>query len=83
MEEKDVKPVESLSKYERIPFIEFNDNDYEYFVDKCMLNEEMASILKMKIHDYSDTKICEILCISQATLSRKIKVIKKKIKRVL
>lgn len=83
MEEKDVKPVENLSKYERIPFIEFNDDDYNYFVKKCMFNEEMATILKMKIHDYSETKICDELCISQATLSRKLKTIKSKIKRVL
>lgn len=83
MEKEDVKPVEDLSKYERIPFIEFNEEDYNYFVKKCMLNEEMSKILEMLIHGCTLVEIADKLKLGEATLSRKIKVLKTKIKRVL
>lgn len=75
--------MEDLSKYERIPFIEFDENDYNYFVEKCMLNKELSEILKMLIHGCQLVEIADKLNISEPTLSRRIKILKKKIKRVL
>lgn len=83
MVKEDVKPVEDLCKYERIHFIEFNENDYEYFSNKCMLNDEMKLILDMLIHGHQLVEIANKLNVADATLSRKIKVLKKKIKKVL
>lgn len=83
MEKEDAKLVEDLSKYERLPFIEFGEEDYKYFVQKCMLNKEMSKILEMLIQGYQLVEIADKLNIAEPTLSRRIKVLKKKIKRVL
>ena len=83
MVKEDVKVVEDLCKYERLPFIEFSEEDYKYFIDKCMLNKELSNILELLIHGHSLIEIADKLKISEPTLSRRIKVLKKKIKRVL
>lgn len=83
MVKEDAKLVEDLCKYERISFIEFGEPEYNYFVVKCMLNEEMSKILQMLIQGEDETKICDELSISQSTLTRRIRVLKRKIKRVL
>ena len=57
--------------------------EYETLKDKLMLNEELSQILEMKIKNYSNTKIALELHISERTLSRRIKELKKKIMRVL
>lgn len=66
-----------------VDFYDFTKDDYEYFVNKCMLNEELSKILELKIKGESNIKIADTLNISDATLSRRIKLLKKKIKRVL
>ena len=58
-------------------------DEYEILKDKLMLNEELSRILEMKIKNYSNTKIALELHISERTLSRRIKELKKKIMRVL
>ena len=83
MEEKDAKLVEDLSKYERISFIEFNELEYKYFVEKCMLNKEMSKILEMLIQGYTLTEIADKTKLAEATLSRRIALLKRKIKKVL
>lgn len=83
MENEDARVVEDLCKYERVPFIDFDDKDYNYFVNKCMLNEQMSCILYMLIHGHQHIEIADKLKISEPTLSRRIKILKKKIKRVL
>ena len=83
MEREDVRPVEDICKYERLPFLEFNENDYKYFVDKCMLNDELARILYLLIHGNSIIEIADDLNISERTAARRIKLLKRKIKRVL
>lgn len=64
-------------------FFEFNKKDYEYFVDQCMLNEEYAKLLEMKIKGYSRTKMAMQLNVSEPTLDIMIKELKKKIKRII
>lgn len=57
--------------------------EYNNLKEELMLNEEMCRILEMKIKGESNTKIALELNISDRTLSRRIKILKKKIKKVL
>lgn len=63
--------------------IDFTKDEIEYFIDKCMLNDELSQILKMLNMDYSRTQISMKLNMSPRTLDRRIQLIKKKIKRVI
>ena len=62
-----------------VDFYEFNEDDYNYLVKKCMLNEELSTILKMRIQGEGNIKIADTLNMSEATLYRRIKLLKKKI----
>ena len=83
MVEKDAKVVEDLCKYERIPFLEFGEKEYEYFVSKCMFNEEYSKILFMLIHGCQIVEIAYKMNLSDRTVARRIRTIKRKIKKVL
>lgn len=61
----------------------FTKDEFEYLVDKCMFNEEYALILELLIKNYSRTQIAIKLNISESTLDKRIKFIKKKILKVL
>lgn len=61
----------------------FTKDEVEYFIDKCMLNEELTEILKMLNMDYSRVQISMKLNISTRTLDRRIQLLKKKIKKVI
>lgn len=56
---------------------------FENLCYKAMLNEEMIKLFEMKIKGYSITKIALELNISETTVNRRIKELKKKIKKVL
>ena len=56
---------------------EFTQNEFETICKKAMLNEELTKIFEMKIKDYSNTKIAMELHISERTLARRIKELKK------
>lgn len=62
---------------------EFTQSEFEDICKKAMLNEELIKIFEMKIKNYSNTKISMELHISERTLARRIKELKKKIMRVL
>ena len=62
---------------------EFTEEEFNTICKKAMLNEELTKIFEMKIRDYSNTKIAMELNISERTLARRIKQLKKKIMRVL
>lgn len=62
---------------------EFTQQEFEEICKKAMLNDELTKIFEMKIKDYSNTKIAMDLHISERTLARRIKELKKKIMRVL
>lgn len=64
-------------------FFEFNKKDYEYFVEQCMLDEEYAKLLEMKIKGYTRTKMALELNVSEPTLDVMIKKLKNKIKRII
>ena len=62
---------------------EYTKEEFEYIVDKAMLNEELTKIFEMRIKDYSITKIALELNLSESTVNRRIKQIKKKILKVI
>ena len=57
--------------------------EYERIKEKAMLNEELSKILEMKIKGCSNTEIQMKLVLSESTLARRIKTLKKKIMKVL
>ena len=64
-------------------FFEFGEDDYNYLVKKCMLNEEYQKLLKMKIKEYSIIKMADELNTSEATISVMVRKLKKKINKVI
>lgn len=62
---------------------DFNKNEYNIIKDKLMLNEEMSKILELKIKGYSITKISLEMNMSESTVSRRIKQLKKKIMKII
>lgn len=62
---------------------DFTKDEFELLKEQLMLNEELSKILEMKIKGESNTKMASELNISERTLSRRIKTLKKKIMKVL
>ena len=62
---------------------DFTRDEYEVLKHKLMLNEEMAEILERKIKGDSIVKIAVDLNMSQSTVNRRIKVLKKKIMKII
>lgn len=62
---------------------EYTKEEFEYIVEKAMLNEELTKIFEMRIKDYSITKIAMELNMSESTVNRRIKQLKKKILKVI
>jgi DNA-binding NarL/FixJ family response regulator len=62
---------------------EFTKEEYEELKEKLMLNEELSTILEMKIKGCSIIEISMKLNISERTVNRRINKLKKKIIRVL
>lgn len=58
-------------------------DEYNYIKDKLMLNEELSKILEMKIKRYSITKMSMELNMSESSVNRRIKELKRKIKKIL
>lgn len=57
--------------------------EYETLKDKLMLNDELSKIFEMKIKNYSITKMALELNMSESTVSRRIKQLKKKIMKLI
>ena len=62
---------------------EFTKEEFDAICEKAMLNEELTKIFEMKIKDYSITKIAMEMSMSESTIKRRIKQLKKKIMKVL
>ena len=62
---------------------DFTKEEYEWIKEKAMLNEELSQILEMKIKGYCIPKMALELHVSESTISRRIKKLKKKIMKVL
>lgn len=57
--------------------------EYETLKDKLMLNDKLSKILAMKIKGCSITKISLELNISESTVNRRIKQLKRKIMKLI
>lgn len=64
-------------------YFKFLDEDYEYFVKKAMLNEELAQVLECKIKGYSIVQIADVIHRSERTTNRRVQELNEKIKKVL
>lgn len=62
---------------------EFTKEEFDTICKKAMLNEELTKIFEMKIKNYSITKIAMEMNMSESTVKRRIKQLKKKIMKVL
>jgi len=62
---------------------DFIREEYEALKDKLMLNDELSKILEMKIKGYSITKIAIEMNMSEPTVNRRIRTLKKKIMKVI
>lgn len=75
--------MENGQRSDDMKFFEFNKQDFENIVDKCMLNEEYQKLLEYKIKGYSITKMSMLLNTSEANVSVMVKKLKKKISKIL
>ena len=64
-------------------FFEFSKDDYDYIVEKAMLNEEYQKLLEYKIKGYSRVKIAIQLNLSEYTIDKMTQKLKKKITKIL
>lgn len=62
---------------------DFTRTEYDYLKQELMLNDELSEILELKIKGCSIVEISMKLNISTATVSRRLKEIKRKIKKVI
>lgn len=62
---------------------EFTLDEFESICDKAMLNAELKQIFEMKIKGYSIVQMAIKLNMSESTVNRRIKQLKKKIMKVI
>lgn len=62
---------------------EFTLDEFESICNKAMLNEELKQIFEMKIKGYSIVQMAIKLNMSESTVNRRIKQLKKKIMKVI
>lgn len=62
---------------------EFNYDEYKILCKKAMLNEELSEIFRYKIEGRSIIEIARLMNMSESTVNRRIKILKKKIKKCL
>lgn len=64
-------------------FFNFTKTDYEYIVKECMLDDEYQKLLEYKIKGYTRVKMAMQLGVSESTLDKMIKKLKKKITKII
>ena len=64
-------------------FFEFTKTEYDYIIKECMLDEEYQKLLEYKIKGYSRIKIAMKLNVSEFTIDKMTKRLKKKITKVV
>ena len=62
---------------------DFTKDEYEMLKERLMLNEELSRILEMKIKGFSIVQISMELNLSESTVNRRIKELKRKIMKLL
>lgn len=64
-------------------FFEFTKSDYERICEECMLDDDYKKLLEYKIKGYSIVKMADMIGCSEATISKMINKLKKKIRRII
>ena len=77
------KDVEVVVDFYNMKFFEFNKKDYIKIVEECMLNEDYAKLLELKIKGYSRTKIALEMKYSVDNIDKMTQKLKKKITKIL
>ena len=62
---------------------EFTEEEFNSICKKAMLSDELIKIFELKIKDYSITKIALEMNMSESSVNRRIKQLKKKIMKVI
>lgn len=62
---------------------EFTKPECDRFRELCNFTEDERKVFDLRVTDHSIIEITMTLCMSEATVNRRIKAIKKKIYRVL
>ena len=62
---------------------DFTREEYEELKEKLMLNDELSELLERKIKGESVVKISLEMNMSQSTVSRRVKLLKKKIMKII
>lgn len=62
---------------------DFTREEYEEIKEKLMLNDELSELLERKIKGESVVKISLEMNMSQSTVSRRVKLLKKKIMKII
>lgn len=62
---------------------DFTKKEYERLKEELMLNDELSKILEMKIKGESIVAIALALNLSESTVNRRVKLLKKKIAKLL
>lgn len=62
---------------------DFTREEYERLKRELMLNDELSKILEMKIKGESIIAIALALNLSESTINRRVKLLKKKIMKIL
>jgi len=74
--------VEKVPEEKDVKF-DFTRNEYNYFCEQCMFSDLQEKILEMKIKEKSNVQISMNLHISEPTVTREVRKIKKKILKIL
>jgi DNA-binding Lrp family transcriptional regulator len=62
---------------------DFSRTEYDRIKEELMLNDELSKILEMRIKGYSITKMSIELNMSESSINRRIKELKRKILKVI
>lgn len=62
---------------------EFTEPECEYFRKVCNFTEDELKVFNLRVKDKSRVEIAMTLCMSESTVDRRIKNIKRKIHKVL
>jgi DNA-binding NarL/FixJ family response regulator len=62
---------------------DFTKEEYERLKEQLMLNDELSKILEMKIKGESIVAIALALNISESTVNRRVRKLKKKIMKII
>ncbi len=63
--------------------LDFNKNEYEYFIENCNFTDRQKEILDLRRKGKSIIEITFITHLSESTVFRELKKIKKKILKVI